>query len=158
MSDFQVLVFSLTGYKLVTLLTGLVFGLLGYKLFRLGVYEKAGELKTTWGDKSLILKQAAPGTFFALFGVILISTTLIKGFDVERMKSVVIPVVTPTVTSDANATRTIFDERSSEESAAIEKFISGENLNEKEKLVLQRYLFKQVISQERVHGMIPTTR
>jgi len=54
---------------LVTLV-GLAFCILGYKLFVKGVYEKGGELKAAWGDKNLALKQAGPGTFFALFGLL----------------------------------------------------------------------------------------
>src|SRR5215471_4010449 len=52
---------------------------LGYKLFRVGVYEKAGELKAVWGEKHLTLKQAAPGTFFGLFGAVVIGVALVQG-------------------------------------------------------------------------------
>jgi hypothetical protein len=159
MSDFQVLVFSLTGYKLVTLLIGLIFALLGYKLFRLGVYEKAGELKTTWGNKSLVLKQAAPGTFFALFGVILISTTLIKGLDIERIKGLdtekVRTAATIPYTSDAPDSRALLDELragTKEEDAVVQKFLSGQNLSSKEKDTLRNYLIKQTVRVELLRG------
>jgi hypothetical protein len=55
------------------------FAYLGYKLFVQGVYERAGELKAAWGDKNLVLKQAAPGTFFALFGVAVIAISIFRG-------------------------------------------------------------------------------
>jgi hypothetical protein len=70
-------------YRILVVLTGLAFSILGYKLFCRGVYEKAGELKAAWGDRHLILKQAAPGTFFALFGVVIIAGSLWRGFEVD---------------------------------------------------------------------------
>ena len=68
-------------YRIVTIVCGLVIVYLGFVLFRLGVYEKAGELKAVWGTKNLTLKQAAPGTFFALFGACVIAVTVWRGLD-----------------------------------------------------------------------------
>jgi hypothetical protein len=78
--DFRILTL-LVCYHVVTLLIGLVLAYLGYLLFRSGVFEKAGDLKAAWGDKHLTLKQAAPGTFFALFGTIVMSVSLWRGID-----------------------------------------------------------------------------
>ncbi len=81
MGNLEGILLSITIYKTLSLIVGFGFGYLGYRLFISGVYEKAGELKAAWGDNRLILKQAAPGTFFSLFGAIIILITLLKGID-----------------------------------------------------------------------------
>ncbi|MBS0261392.1 MAG: hypothetical protein JSS02_05500, partial [Planctomycetes bacterium] len=43
-----------------------------------GVFERAGDLKAAWGDKHLTIKQAAPGTFFAVFGAIIVTVSLCR--------------------------------------------------------------------------------
>jgi len=77
---------ALLAYRLAVLLCGFGSIAMGYRLFRLGVFEKAGELKANWGDRSLLLKAAAPGTFFALFGSAIIAVTVWKGFTIETSK------------------------------------------------------------------------
>ncbi|HYL91570.1 MAG TPA: hypothetical protein VEW69_00280 [Alphaproteobacteria bacterium] len=68
-------------YKLATLLSGVAFAYMGYRLFLSGVFERAGQLEAAWGKDNLILKQAAPGTFFALFGCAIILMTVLRGFE-----------------------------------------------------------------------------
>jgi len=63
---------NLTILRALVTIAGLVFCVLGYKLFVKGVYEKGGDLNAVWGDKNLALKQAGPGTFFALFGLLVV--------------------------------------------------------------------------------------
>ena len=77
-------VLTLGGYRIVALLVGFGFAVLGYRLFLRGVFERAGDLKAAWGDKNLILKQASPGTFFALFGAFIIAVTILSKFEIER--------------------------------------------------------------------------
>jgi len=79
---------ALLVYRLVVLLCGFGSIVMGYRLFRVGVFEKAGELKANWGGRSLLLKAAAPGTFFALFGSAIIAITVWKGFIIESSKPV----------------------------------------------------------------------
>jgi len=86
MSEFNALLLSLTLYKILTLLVGLASLFFGYRLFSSGTYKKAGDLSSKWGDKNLVLKQAAPGTFFALFGAIIISIGLLKGLSIEKVE------------------------------------------------------------------------
>lgn len=74
-------------YRCVSMFIGLVFGLLGYRLFVLGIQAKAGDFNAAWGKNNVALKRAAPGTFFALFGVIIISVSLIKGPTVNEVYS-----------------------------------------------------------------------
>lgn len=74
-------------YRVITIIVGFAIIYLGYLLFKMGLFEKAGELETAWGDKRLVLKRAAPGTFFALFGSIVIAISLLKGFTISESES-----------------------------------------------------------------------
>ena len=66
-------------YRCFSMAIGLVFALLGYRLFVLGIQAKAGDFDAAWGKKYIALKRAGPGTFFALFGVVIVSVNLLKG-------------------------------------------------------------------------------
>ena len=88
MTEYLAVVLALIVSRIVTALIGLAFAYFGYRLFSLGVYAKAGELRAAWGEKHLMLKQAAPGTFFALFGGIITAAALLGGGDVERAQTV----------------------------------------------------------------------
>lgn len=83
MSENHTLMLSLTIYKIVTIFAGLAFAFMGYKLFVHGIFAEAGELRTNWENKSLILKKAAPGTFFALFGTVILCVSLWRGLTLE---------------------------------------------------------------------------
>ncbi len=76
MSDGTIGIALVVLYRLAALVTGALFAYFGYNLFRLGVYEKAGELEAKWKGFELTLRQAAPGTFFAVLGVVLIAVSL----------------------------------------------------------------------------------
>jgi len=83
MNENHTLMLSLTIYKVVTILAGLAFAFMGYKLFVHGIFTEAGELSTNWENKSLVLKKAAPGTFFALFGTVIVCVSLWRGLTLE---------------------------------------------------------------------------
>ena len=83
MNEFVVVNLMVILFRTVMIALGFGFAVLGYKLFVKGVYEKAGDLKAAWGDKNLVLKQAAPGTFFAFFGVAVIAISIIRGTGLE---------------------------------------------------------------------------
>lgn len=57
---------------------------MGYRLFVKGIWGHAGEMEAEFGDNKLILKKAAPGTFFALFGAIIVAITIYKGLEFEN--------------------------------------------------------------------------
>tara|TARA_B100001059_G_C17827077_1_gene582071 strand:- start:563 stop:901 length:339 start_codon:yes stop_codon:yes gene_type:complete len=75
------IVISLTSYKLLSLLSGCAFAYMGYRLFVSGIWGHTGDLEAEFGDNRLVLKKAAPGTFFALFGAVIVSVTLYKGLE-----------------------------------------------------------------------------
>ena len=79
MSADHTLMVSLTIYKVVTIFAGLAFAFMGYKLFIHGIFKDAGELRTNWENRKLVLRKAAPGTFFALFGTLIVCTSLWRG-------------------------------------------------------------------------------
>lgn len=73
------IIIALTSYKLLSLIVGTIFGYLGYRLFMAGVWGNAGDVEAQFKDNKLIVKKAAPGTFFVLFGAIVICITIYKG-------------------------------------------------------------------------------
>ncbi|QTH72177.1 hypothetical protein [Pseudoalteromonas xiamenensis] len=78
---------AVASYKIVSLLVGSAFAFMGYKLFMAGVWGDAGDVEAKFRDNSLIVKKAAPGTFFALFGAIVICVTLFKGLELRDKSS-----------------------------------------------------------------------
>jgi len=86
MSETILIIITIGFFKIVSLFVGLGFGYMGYRLFMSGIWGNAGNLETKFKDGGLVLRQAAPGTFFALFGALIIACTIIKGFswDHER--------------------------------------------------------------------------
>jgi hypothetical protein len=72
-------IISLTVYKLASLATGVALSYMGYKLFMAGVWGNAGDAEGSFGDNKIIIKKAAPGTFFILMGTIVIGLTIGSG-------------------------------------------------------------------------------
>jgi hypothetical protein len=70
-------------YKLVSIGSGLLVCYFGFRLFILGIFTGAGDLSSQFQNTKLILKKAAPGTFFALFGAAVIGMSLWKGLQFE---------------------------------------------------------------------------
>ena len=77
------IVIGLTLYKIISLIVGLILTYLGYRLFMAGVWGSAGDLEGNYGNNKLVLKSAAPGTFFALFGTIVIAITIVEGLELS---------------------------------------------------------------------------
>lgn len=75
------IIIALTSYKIISLLAGTIFAYMGYRLFVAGIWGHAGEIEGEFGDNKLVVKKAAPGTFFALFGAMIIAITLYKGLE-----------------------------------------------------------------------------
>lgn len=74
-SVFGLLIF----YKITTLIAGVIVIFMGYKLFLSGIQRTAGELEAKASGFSLVFRTAAPGTFFALFGALIISVSVFRG-------------------------------------------------------------------------------
>ena len=73
---------ALLVYKTASLATGTCVIYFGYRLFLKGIFGESGDFEASRGDVKIQLKKDAPGTFFALFGTIIISFTLYQGFSI----------------------------------------------------------------------------
>lgn len=72
-------------YKIVCLFVGLVIVFLGYMLFIKGIFNESGDVEGSFKDYKLIVRKAAPGTYFVLFGSIIIGMIVFKGFTTEEI-------------------------------------------------------------------------
>jgi hypothetical protein len=120
-----------------TIVVGFAIVYCGYKLFSRGVYEKAGELKAAWGDKHLLLKQAAPGTFFVVFGPAVIIFSLWRGISFDRETFGSPQGVTVSLLPSGIAPPIL---------TAAEKASRGETLSETEKKLLSGWIQQERIS------------
>lgn len=77
-------ILSITLYKIVSLLAGVFLSYMGYRLFLAGIWGNAGDVKGEFGDNKIVIKKAAPGTFFVLMGAIVIGLTINKGLNFEN--------------------------------------------------------------------------
>lgn len=89
MSDFQCALIMVVVYKVATLLAGVSLAYMGYKLFRLGIFGESGDPKASWSDASLVLKRAAPGTFFVVLGTIVLVSTVWRGLTAETVNKMI---------------------------------------------------------------------
>ena len=83
MNDDVWLMLLFISYKIACLLIGALFAYMGYRLFLADKVEPAGDLDVSANKKRLLLKKAAPGTFFALFGTVVIAFTILKGVEYQ---------------------------------------------------------------------------
>ena len=74
-------IISITVYKLLTLLAGVLLCYWGYRLFMAGVWGSAGELTGQLENNKLVLKSAAPGTFFVVLGAIVLGAVVVQGMN-----------------------------------------------------------------------------
>jgi tetratricopeptide (TPR) repeat protein len=93
MSLFSEFFLYATVFRLAIIAAGTVSILLGYRLFTVGIRTRDVSSKETTFDAkaaglAFALKSAAPGTFFSLFGVIIISVMLVQGNPELALKSV----------------------------------------------------------------------
>lgn len=135
MSEFEVSAI----YKIVTLLVGAGIMFLGYRLFRTGVFDRAGELKAAWGDNHLELKQAAPGSFFAILGAVVLVISVSKGLTFERVGA----------TSDERPNKLVIDHSSLLETnpvvELVESMLDGDDLDDGQKEKVREWLEYQRI-------------
>ena len=83
-------------FRAICVFAGCLLSYFGYRLFRVGIYEKQGELKAQWGGRSLLLRQVGPGVFFVLFGVAMASVGFLRKFEADFNG----PIATGKVISD----------------------------------------------------------
>lgn len=71
-------------YKLACLAVGSFSCYMGYRLFVAGVWGNSGDLRTNFGNTKLVLRNAAPGTFFVVLGSGVIVATIWQGQHFSR--------------------------------------------------------------------------
>lgn len=71
-------------YKTLALVAGTAFGFMGFKLFDRGVFGDQ-HVAATFGSARLLLKKAAPGTVFAVFGGIIIWIALFRSVTYDEV-------------------------------------------------------------------------
>jgi hypothetical protein len=113
-------------YKIITVIIGFIIVYWGYSLFKKGIFSESGNLIATWGSKSLLLKKAAPGTFFSLFGVIIILLAIFKGIRLESYSKNI-----PTTITVPEKNKINFDDSSFQAPVQIMNFDSLFNLGQK---------------------------
>jgi hypothetical protein len=89
-------------YKIASLASGSAMCFLGYRLFVLGIVSPAGDMTAVRGKSRLVLKAAAPGTFFAVLGAVVLLATVMKGFQTNLSTSLtpiadIAPTIQPTL-------------------------------------------------------------
>jgi hypothetical protein len=70
---------SIAIYKLASLATGTALAYMGYRLFMAGMWGKAGDVDIQFKENKLLIRKAAPSTFFTVAGALVIALTLFKG-------------------------------------------------------------------------------
>lgn len=83
MSEFTKALLIANIYRYLLIVAGTTFVYMGYRLFVLGYFEKAGEFRAAAGGKHIVLKQVAPGVFFALFGILAISIGVFREIEIN---------------------------------------------------------------------------
>lgn len=78
-----VLVISIVLYKMASLAAGVGLSYMGYRLFMAGIRGQAGNVEAEYKEIRIVLKWAAPGTFFAILGAVVIAVTLYRGLEYE---------------------------------------------------------------------------
>ncbi|TLM72829.1 hypothetical protein ACONUD_07525 [Microbulbifer harenosus] len=65
-------------YKIIGIGSGTFIVYLGYRLFVKGIYGDTGEIQLDWSDSKLMLKRAAPGSIFTIFGSIVLGVVIMS--------------------------------------------------------------------------------
>lgn len=79
-------------YKLTCLFVGLAICFMGYRLFLADVKTGSSDASFSWKGAAFSLQRGAPGTFFALFGAVVIAVTVWKGFQADATKVQSVPI------------------------------------------------------------------
>jgi len=135
-------------YRVSTILVGAWIVFMGYSLFTKGLFGKASDLKAAWGYRHLEIKQAAPGTIFALFGAAVIVFSIHKGVSFENQE-------TATMDSSNEITDLISSAYPSEMMELIFSLAAGENLNDEQKTKILNWAYERKTKISAEHLEVP---
>ncbi len=138
MSEIVHIIISLETYRIITILVGLVVVYLGYKLFLKSVYAAAGDFTVEWKGLKILLTKGAPGTFFALFGVIIIVVSLWRGISVFEIRR--------DIYGDVSAVAAFGENKETRQRLVyiLEKVSDGKQISEREREFLKDELSKRI--------------
>lgn len=105
----QIILASLV-YKLFSLGAGMLLVYLGYRLFMAGVWGSSGNVEARFQETALVIKEGAPGTFFAICGAVVICFVVFKGMDLESYNNVTGPRPGAKVTLESEVTNELPEE------------------------------------------------
>lgn len=77
----EITIIFLSFYKIACLVIGYLSIYLGYILFVKGIWGQAGDVNASFKDYKVIIRKAAPGTFFSFFGASIIVYTIHTGLN-----------------------------------------------------------------------------
>jgi hypothetical protein len=156
MNDFVPTTIIIIIYRILIASIGFAIVFLGYKLFTNGIFGKAGDIDAIWGNRKLLIKRAAPGTLFAIFGAFVICFSVFKGPLIKGS----IEYLPPTGSSSPEFESSLY--LPAEVSYLFEKAISGHRLTVDEgsllRLWVRKYLTKAVIREQVADGRTPRIR
>jgi len=73
------IVLYLMVYRLAIIASGIVCIVIGYRLFYKGAHDADSSVKASFSNMSFIFKNVTPGTLFAGFGMIIITSMILSG-------------------------------------------------------------------------------
>ena len=76
--------FAMLLYKVSSLVAGLAAIWMGYRLFMAGIWGQAGDIEGRFKETNVVVKQAAPGTVFALVGMVIVCFVVFKGMNITE--------------------------------------------------------------------------
>jgi hypothetical protein len=115
---------ALVFYHTVALCLGFGFAFLGYRLFETGLYSGSdSDIAAKWKGASFIIKRAAPGTAFALFGMAVMGITIWRGVQIPAL---------PAQAAARLAIGAVF--------LVLQKAAKGEQLADREQGILAEYV------------------
>lgn len=130
-------------YRIASLLVGLGVVYFGYRLFRRGVYEKAADIKATWGPGKLNLMGATPGAILVVFGCLIIAVALVKGVSIsESVSGSLVANQKSQAEAEAGGGVRTFVALSPSQIAVLRKILQGEQLTDEERHEVQSILFR----------------
>jgi hypothetical protein len=65
-------------FRIMSLLIGFGFACLGYKLYVKGVFDKTQDLKASFGNAKLALRNVAPGVVFGIAGIVVAILAVVR--------------------------------------------------------------------------------
>ena len=87
MSEFTKALLIANSSRCLFILAGMACVYMGYRLFVRNYVERGGEVRVNFGDWHILVKQVAPGVFFALVGLAVIAVGVFRPIEINVLGS-----------------------------------------------------------------------